>query len=317
MTSRRRRVTNVQHWTLSLTVALTITGLPVHAQQIGDTTFVPKVGAPAYAVGAGPVVLLDEAHNNFHTASGRYFTFVRTLERDGYVVRSNKSPLTRTVLAQAKVLVIANALAARNLVEWDLPAESAFDTSEVNAVRDWVRDGGSLLLIADHMPFPGSIETMASAFGVLMTNGFALDPSGEDGRFVFTTRTGSLGDHPITRGRTSAERVDSIVAFTGQAFRLEGAGTPLMTLGHGTSVWFPLVAWQFSRLTPKIPASGMLQGAALTLGRGRVAVFGEAAMFSAQVSGPGRAPTGMNHPGAPQNAQFLLNVMHWLTGLLS
>jgi len=32
----------------------------------------------------------------------------------------------------------------------------------------------------------------------------------------------------------------------------------------------------------------MLQGAALAFGRGRVAVFGEAAMFSAQVSGPER-----------------------------
>jgi hypothetical protein len=25
---------------------------------------------------------------------------------------------------------------------------------------------------------------------------------------------------------------------------------------------------------------------------------------------------GMNHPSAAENAQFVLNVMHWLTGLL-
>jgi hypothetical protein len=47
-----------------------------------------------------------------------------------------------------------------------------------------------------------------------------------------------------------------------------------------------------------------------------VAVFGEAAMFTAQVSGANRRPMGMNDPGAPENAQFLLNVLHWLTGLL-
>jgi hypothetical protein len=47
-----------------------------------------------------------------------------------------------------------------------------------------------------------------------------------------------------------------------------------------------------------------------------VAVFGEAAMFSAQVSGPQRRPMGMNAPRAGQNPQFLLNVMHWLAGLL-
>ena len=45
---------------------------------------------------------------------------------------------------------------------------------------------------------------------------------------------------------------------------------------------------------------------------GRVAVFGEAAMFSAQVTGPNRSTMGMNAPVAAQNAPFLLNVMRWL-----
>jgi hypothetical protein len=47
-----------------------------------------------------------------------------------------------------------------------------------------------------------------------------------------------------------------------------------------------------------------------------VAVFGEAAMFSAQLAGPARMPMGMNHPLAKQNTQFALNVMHWLSGML-
>jgi hypothetical protein len=58
----------------------------------------------------------------------------------------------------------------------------------------------------------------------------------------------------------------------------------------------------------------MLQGAALRFGAGRVAAFGEAAMFTAQVDEEG--PMGMNHPEAPQNAQFVLNVLHWLTEVL-
>jgi hypothetical protein len=78
----------------------------------------------------------------------------------------------------------------------------------------------------------------------------------------------------------------------------------------------PQVAWQFSRLTPRLAGAGMLQGVVLTHGRGRVAVFGEAAMFSAQIAGPQRRPMGMNDPAAPQNAQFLLNVLHWLSGVL-
>jgi hypothetical protein len=39
-------------------------------------------------------------------------------------------------------------------------------------------------------------------------------------------------------------------------------------------------------------------------------------MFSAQLVGADRRPAGMNDPGAPQDAQFLLNLMHWLTGIL-
>jgi hypothetical protein len=54
----------------------------------------------------------------------------------------------------------------------------------------------------------------------------------------------------------------------------------------------------------------------LNIGKGRVAVFGEAAMFSAQLAGPKKSPMGMNAPIAKQNPQFLLNVMHWLSGLL-
>ena len=65
-----------------------------------------------------------------------------------------------------------------------------------------------------------------------------------------------------------------------------------------------------------VRVDGMLQGAIRSVGRGRVAVFGEAAMFTAQVTGPDQTPMGMNHPSAGDNAQFVLNVLHWLSGLL-
>jgi hypothetical protein len=59
----------------------------------------------------------------------------------------------------------------------------------------------------------------------------------------------------------------------------------------------------------------MLQGAVFTHGTSRVAVFGEAAMFLAQLSGAERRPMGMNMSNAAQNPQFLLNVVHWLAGM--
>jgi hypothetical protein len=44
--------------------------------------------------------------------------------------------------------------------------------------------------------------------------------------------------------------------------------------------------------------------------------LGEAAMCSAQLAGPQRGPMGMNHPWAPQNPQFCLNTVRWLTRVL-
>ncbi|HUE88267.1 MAG TPA: hypothetical protein VMO26_19500 [Vicinamibacterales bacterium] len=78
----------------------------------------------------------------------------------------------------------------------------------------------------------------------------------------------------------------------------------------------PEKAWQFSAATRREPAGGWLQGAVMRVESGRAAFFGEAAMFSAQVAGAERRPMGMNAPGAEQNFQFVLNVMHWLSGLL-
>ena len=302
--------------TFVIPVGLLILSAPLTAQQIPDTLFSPNIGLPAFKEGTGPTVLIDGGHHNFHTMEGRYLAFARILQRDGYIVRSQHARFTRTDLDHCEILVISNALAKENENDWSLPTPSAFDSDEIVVVRSWVNDGGSLWLIADHMPFPGAAGRLAAEFGILMGNGFALDPRTENGRMRFTRREGTLADHPITRGRNSSERIDSVISFTGQAFRLEAPGDNLMTLGHEIILLMPQVAWQFSRLTPSISASGMLQGAAIRFGNGRVAVFGEAAMFSAQLAGPNRVPAGMNDPTAPQNPQFLLNVLHWLSGLL-
>jgi hypothetical protein len=290
---------------------------PAEAQQVPDSAFTPAIARPAFAEGAGPLVLVDEAHTNFHTTDGRYYAFAQTLRRDGYVVRGLRAPFTPQSLAGARVLVIANALHPSNEQNWALPTPSAFTPEEIAAVEAWVREGGSLLLIADHMPMPGAAADLAAEFGVMMGNGFAYDSTLQVSRMRFARGDGSLADHPVTRGRGAAERVDSVIAFTGQAFVVTAPGAePLMTLGRGTVLLLPSVAWQFSSITPRANAAGRLQGAVLRHGRGRVAAFGEAAMFSAQRAGPQRQPMGMNDPTAPQNVQFLLNVMHWLTGVL-
>ena len=77
----------------------------------------------------------------------------------------------------------------------------------------------------------------------------------------------------------------------------------------------PEGAFQFKPETPRVPVAGWCQGAVLGVGKGRVAIFGEAAMFTAQLAGPEKKSMGMNAPEAAKNYQFLLNVMHWLSNV--
>lgn len=306
---------------ITVLLAFALAGCAPTVIQQADLSFEPEIANPAYPEGQGPVIQIDEAHSNYHTVDGRYAPFARLLRRDGYVVQGLAEPATPESLARGDLYVIANAIAESDVDDWKLPTEPAFTKSEIEAIRDWVDAGGSLFLIADHMPMPGAVEDLAAAFGVLFGNGFLYDASGES--VLDFTRDAGLADHAITRGRDESERVESVRAFTGQAFRAGREVEPLLTLPSGSRLRLPIEAWDFEPSTPSIPADGMLQGAVFRFGQGRVAVFGEAAMFSAQeqIRKKGeetiaRRLMGMNHPDAAQNPQFLLNVMHWLSGLL-
>ena len=300
-------------WLATALLALLIAA-PALAQQVPDTTFSPPVASPAFAPGVGPVILIDEGHYNFHTLGGRFAPFARLVARDGFMPRPHAGPFTRAALDSARVLVISNALAERNVEAWHLPVSPAFDTSEVSVVEGWVRDGGSLLLVADHLPFGGAAADLAAAFGVLLSNGFAQDATGQM-NFMLRRSDGLLHAHPVTDGRGPGERVDSVMVYTGEAFRASVPVDTLLVMESGSTLLLPEVAWQFSPLTPQIRADGMLVGAALTHGRGRVVVFGEAAMLTAQLAGPQRVPVGMNAPEAAHHSRLVLNTVRWLAGV--
>jgi hypothetical protein len=294
---------------LPLAVAFVSMPLPIGAQQVGDTTFVPGVARPAFAPGEGPRVVIDEGHVNFHTVSGRFAPFARLLRADGFVVEGEGDVFTPESLADVDVLVIANALHPSDAGEWALPNPSAFSEAEIVALRNWVEDGGALLLIADHMPFPGAAGELASAFDFELRNGFARELDVRS-PMVFRRSDGSLADHAITRGSPGDERVDSVATFTGQAFRAPETAHVLLTLGPGVVSLEPEVAWEFTDDTPTVDVGGWAQAAVVEVGAGRMAMFGEAAMFSAQRQGT--VAMGMNAPIAGQNPQFVLNVIRWL-----
>ena len=114
---------------------------------------------------------------------------------------------------------------------------------------------------------------------------------------------------PITEGRGEDERINLVRSFTGQSLKGPDDSVAILKLAD-TATDSPNFQAETS-----VSAAGRAQAVALKFGKGRVVVQGEAAMLSAQVSGPENRRMGMNVPGN-DNRQYALNLMHWLSGLL-
>jgi hypothetical protein len=280
--------------------------------QVPDPSFDPGVAHPAYDR-RHPRVCVDEAHHNQSTITGRYAPFARLLRSDGYDVAPLRVSFDAGAFARCEILVIVNALGSR-FPFLKGAADPAFSDSEVAAVVAWVETGGALLLVADHHPAGAAARSLASGFGVELSTGLTYDDphsdwsSGSPSWLVFQPDSGGLLlPHPITVGRDATERLQRVVTFTGESLR----GPP------GSVGFLALAATAEDRLPSGLvrSAAGRSQAVALLRGRGRVVVAGEAAMLTAQVTGAGSRPFGMNRPGS-DDRQLALNLLHWLSGLL-
>ncbi|HUL80504.1 MAG TPA: DUF4350 domain-containing protein, partial [Gammaproteobacteria bacterium] len=303
-------------------------GNPAVAQQIADPDFDASVKSPAFTH-EHPLVSVDEAHHNFHTVSGRYAPLAGLLKNDGYVVQPGTTAFSAGTLAPLSVLIISNALGGTTK---ETAGSPAFTDQECDAVLDWVRKGGSLLLIADHAPMGGAAANLAVRFGVTMGKGYVFDLSNSTGdptSLLFDRQNGLLGDHAIVRGRGNADTVTRVVAFLGQSLSVPTGATVLLRLGKTAyeantldTMDVALRALGEHRSVDAIaglrPVQNSAQAIALNVDRGRVVIAGEAAMFTAQVVRIPNEPevkAGMNSPGN-DDKWFALNVMRWLSRAL-
>ena len=114
-----------------------------------------------------------------------------------------------------------------------------------------------------------------------MSQGVTLDPAhsvdGKPARLIFTDETGLLSDHPITRGRDPSERIHRVVTYAGQSLLGPRGSVPFLRLSETAIDEFRNRAGR---------AVGRCQGLAMTHGKGRVVVLGEAGALSAR-SAPG------------------------------
>ncbi len=304
----------------------------VRTQQPAREDSLPPVLHPAYQTGTGPVVAIDEAHKNTHSYNNQLQGLVRLLHRDGYRVRPFAQAISDTSLSRVDVLVIADPGG------WE--GDAPLNDSEVRALTTWVRQGGSLLLILDHMPFPLYAARLTTALGISnWHNGYAMVETSDSlpaGRIIFqrpdqpreagddVVRIGPPGTpgfatyrgadavlvaHPISNGRASHEQVRAVMTFVGSAFQPPAGAQALLVMPkRSTSLMPEAISADVRRGNPpRFPVGNLVQGAVVPMGKGRVALFGEVGLFS------GQWPV---HAAASENYKLILNVMHWLTRAL-
>ena len=311
-------------WMLRAGLTMAVAGLTwmVWPSQTVDRSYAPLLEHPAFAAGARPRVVVDEGHLNAQTSSGGYRAFARLLQRDGFRVMSSEGRITAAALRGADIFVTVNPLGyiglaqhLANLAHLERAVRlnaDAFDADEALRVAEWVAAGGRALIVADHAPAGLAARRLALSFGVEMTNWWAEDRSRSD--ITFTRSNGGVREHPITIGRTSAERVNAVMTFTGQALKPPPGASVLLQFSASAREY----PFRRSRDEEGRSVAGLAQAVALPYGRGRVVVLGEAAALTAQRIDAADAASmliGMNRRDV-DNQQFALNIVHWLMGLI-
>jgi hypothetical protein len=262
-------------------------------------TLWPAPGARAYSAAyrgnhsryhLGPRVAIDLGHYDGAPADSRFLALGDLLTWDGYRITRSRQHLVPEYLKEFSVLLIGNAMpypeGARRVAEAvGLGGLATFSADEVEAVRDWVRAGGSLLLIADAPHSGKAAAPLAAALGATLHDCSAP---------AFLPAV-VPADHPIREGRPEfGERVESVAAlakgWVETALPADSA-VPILTVPADGSC-----------------AAGKPIGLALELGGGRVVVL------TAQLERDEDLirRTGVD-PGRLGNRQFVLNAMHWLS----
>lgn len=302
-------LSNLSPYTILLMLIVFVPQIP-QAQSVPDKSFNYNIQQPQYQPGADAYIAFDEQHNNPHTLKGVYFSFNKLLLADGYMLQPVREEITSTVLKKYRIYVTVNAIFDPE--HWDLPVQSAFNETEVDVILKWVKGGGSLFFITDHMPCGGSANSVASRFGFHLINGFALRNDRQPE--MFSKAAGTLHANILTNAPGAT--VDSIRIWGGTGFTIPNKATIISSLGAGYTIYTPAkvadIAYPIADSVARVSGKGFVNGAFMKYGKGRIVVFGDSAPFTAQLEGVGKDKRGMNHPDASQNVQLLLNIIHWL-----
>ena len=192
-----------------------------------------------------------------------------------------------------------------------------FTTDELDALHDWVSNGGSLLMFSEHAPLDKAVTPLFNKFGIQLSIGIVADSLNSDTTIKmpgwpqqsflkFTSKNGLLNtEHPITKGEKKNERISNILTYVGGGLTGDGY-TNIFKLSSSAII----KKWSGS-MPSGTPNSQCLAG---NVGKGKLVALGDVNGFTAMFikSGEYKLSAGMQVSGYDWK-QFVLNTLHWLS----
>ena len=286
-----------------------------YAQMLNDSTFDARIPYPKYKKQKGPTILIDAGHHNFIVEMGLIKPFVDLARNDGYKTSIDSGAFTPDYLAKYQMVLITPAMPFKFGSKKDITDEITFTNQELAALRDWVSNGGSLIILSEHAPIDKSMTPLLNSFGIQSSIGAVFDPINCDTTvklslyetiLKFTKSNGLLNrNHPITTGAKKKEVIQNIETYTGCA--LTGSNyTTILKLGSTATIR------KWNGILPT--GDGNSQCLAGSFGKGKIMAMGDCNGFTAMYvnSGGKKFYAGMQVEEYDWK-QFVLNTLHWLS----
>ncbi len=337
--------------------------------QDNDPAYNPVITDRAIPSGSSVTIAVDNVHNNFITLANALVSGTRAnglgklLTSDGYTVENfaqagKADPTFNAADCSPPYDMTPNSSFMNNceyfkrlqmidaFVVINPGPGFALTGEEANLLRFWVeQQGGNIMLVADHAPYPSRVAEFANTFGI---NGFNDTQwyTGTDD----ATRTSTIGVDPLYRNfiaTDTAEEYRVIMGFLNQSLNyvLPGSslriyqGSVIEHLTDGAVIWgdnyFNVLEVNFLQRKkapnedeiPVLPASaGLVKDFDCSTPGGRVFIGAEAGMYTSQIrwyalfGGAGQVitSTGLHEPDFDDNIlsggeQFLRTIARWLT----
>jgi len=286
--------------------AMVIISCNIEFPMSNDQNFDANVSSPKYDIGKGPKVVIDGSHNNFFTVTGLIQPLIDVLISDGYSVSISDKKFTEKSLSEIDIIVVATPM-SRTYKNFFQKYKGAFKKRELEALKKWVEEGGSLLMFSEHFPFDKAIKPLLKTFDIEPSIGETIDFDYSEGGLIVFKNERLDSSNTIVSGKRTVHKICSYGggALTGSNY------TNILKLSENSKNITR--KWAFTEGGPI--GKGNSQGLAGDFGKGKVAAFGDANGFVAMVfdEGDGRKiKAGMNDPNYDWK-NFVLNTFDWLS----